>query len=123
MIEKDVTIEMLVGKVFASQIASKLHHFTTSSDSQHRALKYFYSASDEAMDNLVECWQGHFNTVLADVDIVHPDIKDITAHLREEADWIEAYRDEIAGESAHIANLVDALVSVYTKTIDMMRRS
>jgi hypothetical protein len=123
MTEQDVTIETLVGRVFSAQHISKLRHWTSSNAAQHAALAYFYDSTDEALDALVESWQGHFDTVVGDVDVPNPEVKNIRDYISDEADWIEANRDEIAQDSPHIANLVDALVAVYTKTKDMLRRT
>lgn len=114
-------IEQLVGRVFAARNIAHIQHFTTKSYAAHQALGEFYEEVIEALDQLVECYQGQFD-VIGDVDIAHPEVKDIVAHLREEADWIEANRDEIAGDSSSVGNLVDNLVSVYTRTVFKLSR-
>lgn len=116
-------IEELVGRVFAAQHISKLHHWATNNAAQHAALAYFYDSSDDALDALVESWQGHFDTVIGEVEVPNPEVKKIREYISDEADWIESNREEIAGDSAHIGNLVDSLVTVYTKTKDMLRRT
>lgn len=109
-------IEELVGRVFATRNIAHLQHFTTKSYAQHMALGDFYEAVIESIDEVVECHQGQFG-LIGDIDMVQPDVKNLVEHLRDEADWIEANRSEIANESASIENLLDSLVAVYLRTI------
>lgn len=114
-------IEELVGRVFAARNIAHLQHFTTRSYAQHMALGEFYEDVISALDELVECYQGQFD-VIGDVEVPMPDVEDVTAYLRDESDWIEANCEEIAADSQSIANLVDNLVSVYTRTVYKLER-
>lgn len=109
-------IEELIGRTFAARNIAHVQHLTTRSYAQHQALGQFYEDLIPAVDQVVECWIGHFGPI-GDVEIGHPDTKDIAAFLREEADWIDANRDEISGDSQHVGNLVDAVTAVYTRTV------
>jgi hypothetical protein len=114
-------IEELAGRVFAARNIAHLQHFTTRSYAQHQALGEFYEQVIDALDELVECYQGQFD-VIGDVEIPMPEVKKIADYLREEADWIESNRMEIAADSESVASLVDVLVNVYTRTIFKLTR-
>lgn len=114
-------IEELVGRVFAARNIAHLQHLTTTSYAQHKHLGDFYEDVVKALDELVECYQGQL-APLGDVEILTPDVNDIAAYLREEGDWIESNRDEIAGDSQSVASLVDALVCIYTRTVYKLER-
>jgi len=109
-------IEELIGKTFATRDAAHREHFRTPSYAQHAALGDFYTEVVDAVDTLVETYQGMFGLV-GDftVEPVSPD--DIIAHLRDEADWIEVNRDTIAGGSNAVANLVDGVTAIYLKAL------
>lgn len=109
-------IEELIGRAFGARNLAHVRHFTTKSYAQHIALGEFYAAVIEAVDALVECYQGQFG-LIGEVSVMQPDADDLVDYLREEADWIEANRDAISNESSSIGNLVDNLVAVYLKTI------
>ena len=80
------------------------------------ALGAFYDGVIDALDTLVEAYQGQF-ALLGQVEFPAPEVTDILDHLQEEADWIESNRDEISGGSSSVANLVDSLVAVYLSAI------
>lgn len=109
-------IEEFIGRTFAARNTAHVAHLTTRSYAHHQALGQFYEDLIPAVDEVVECYQGHFGPI-GDVEIQHGEHKNIAAYLREEADWIEANRDEIAGDSQHIASLIDVVTAVYTRCI------
>ena len=109
-------IEQLIGKVFATRNIAHREHFKTTSYAQHMALNEFYEDVIEAVDALVECYQGMFGLVdKFEIEDSIPD--DVIGHLREESDWIEVNRESIAGGSNAVANLVDGVTAVYLKAI------
>ncbi len=107
-------IEEFIGRTFAARNTAHVAHLTTRSYAHHMALGDFYEDLIPAVDAVVECYQGHFGPI-GEVSIQHGEHDDIAAYLREEADWIEANRDEIAGDSPHIASLIDVVTAVYTR--------
>lgn len=108
-------IEELVSRTFATRNAAHLEHFRTKSYAQHMALGEFYDGLIDAVDAVVEAYQGAFELI---GEVPAPEHFDFSvAHLRDEADWIEINRKEIAGESDAVANLVDAVTAVYLKAI------
>lgn len=115
-------IEELIGRVFATRNAAQIAHWNETSGYRHGVLGGFYAEVIDAIDALSEAWQGNFGA-LATVKV--PAIKqpkDMVAYLREEADWIEANRAEIANESETVGALVDDLGAVYLATIYKLER-
>ena len=47
-------------------------------------------------------------------------VKDIAKYLSDEMDWIESNLDELSQGSPSIGNLIQALVSVYSKAVFML---
>jgi DNA-binding ferritin-like protein len=114
-------IEQLIGKVFVTRNLTHVAHLNTSSYAAHMALGDFYEAIIPAVDALAECWQGQFGK-LGEITMESEKVDDIAEHLREEADWIEVNRNEIAGDSEHLSNLVDSLTALYTSVIYKLER-
>lgn len=109
-------IEEFIGRTFAARNNAHVAHLTTKSYAHHKALGHFYEDLVPAVDAVAECYQGHFGPI-GEIEIAHGEHDNIAAYLREEADWIESNREEIAGDSAHVANLVDAVTAIYTRCV------
>ena len=111
-----MSIQELTSRVFQARDIAHRAHWLASSYAKHIALNEFYDNVLDAVDELVECYQGQFG--LIDTFEVHTvPVVDVVKYLSDESDWIEAHRDKIAQGSAAIASLVDVLVSVYLRTI------
>jgi hypothetical protein len=108
-------IEQLVPKVLATRNAAHMAHWKTKSYAQHIALDEFYTEILDALDNLVETYQGAFGLIdlNAPMGIVP---KDIVAHIGAEAQWIDANRSKIAKNLGSLENIVDELTGVYLKS-------
>ena len=69
------------------------------------------------IDEIVETYQGKFGLI----DDLHCDAatlpKDITAHVKEEAQWVEDNRMFISKGETSIENLIDTLIGHYHKTV------
>lgn len=108
-------IEEFVSRTFATRNAAHIEHFRTQSYAAHMALGDFYESLIDAVDTVVEAYQGSFELI---GEVPAPESFDFTvSHLKDEADWIEINRKEIAGDSDAVANLVDAVTAVYLKAI------
>lgn len=109
-------IEELTGKVFATRSAAHLAHFATKSYAQHMALDAFYTDVIEAIDSVVEVYQGK-NGLIESVTIPSVSPVNITGHLVTEVAWIEANRDTISEGNGTVGALIDELAAVYQRTI------
>jgi len=113
-------IAELAARVFAARDIAHRRHWETKSHAEHIALNSFYDDVIEAVDAVVENYQGMFGPI-GPFDVKTTPVKDISAFLQEDCDWIESHRDEISQGSASIGALVDTLVSVYSKVLFMLR--
>jgi hypothetical protein len=109
-------IEELVSKVFSARNASHLAHWATKSYAEHQALGAFYDDVIDAIDSIVEAYQGRFG--LIDVMELENQVgQDIIEVLRENMDWIEDNRQAISGGVTAIENLIDGLSDIYLRTV------
>ena len=108
-------IEELVSHVFAARNAAHLAHWATKSYAEHVALGDFYDGAIDALDKVVEAYQGRFG-LIKEVRIMSMPAKNFTAHLKVEMDWIESNRDKIAKKNTAVQNLIDELIALYATT-------
>lgn len=108
-------IEELISRVFATRNAAHLKHWSTKSFAEHTALGEFYESIIEAIDEIIELYQGAFGLV-GDVGLTSKVNSDITAHIGKEAKWIQDHREELAQDACAIENKLDELVALYLRT-------
>jgi hypothetical protein len=113
-------IEQLISRVFYSRNLAHWNHWRTKSYAQHKALGSFYDDVIEALDDLVEAYQGAFELV-GTVPAPGAAGGDILKHLEDEAAWIETHHEDICKGNRAVANLIDALSDVYLRTIYKLR--
>jgi len=113
-------IEDLISRVFHSRNLAHWNHWRTKSYAQHKALGHFYDDVIEALDDIVEAYQGAFELIST---IPAPDKtdNDILKHLETEAAWIEENHEGICKGNRAIANQIDALSGVYLSTVYKLR--
>lgn len=105
-------IEELVSRVFATRNAVHLAHWSSKSYAQHETLGHFYEDIIEALDSIVEAYQGAFGLLDA-VENRVVNKSNIAEHLKQEARWIEQNAGEITGNIKAIQNLLDGLTDAY----------
>lgn len=116
-------IEQLIARVFYARNVAHFEHWRASgigSYARHQALGAFYDEVIDAVDKLVEAYQGAFQligTVLA------PKTKatDILLMLIEDAEWIEKNHEAICEGNRAVGNLLDGVSEVYLSTIYKLR--
>jgi hypothetical protein len=113
-------IEDLISRVFHSRNLAHWNHWRTKSYSQHKALGHFYDDAIEALDDIVEAYQGAFDLV-GTIPAPDKSDNDILKHLEVDAAWIEENHEGICKGNRAIANLIDALSGVYLSTIYKLR--
>ena len=112
-------ISELAARTFRSSIVAHREHWKTKSYAAHVALGAFYSDVIDAIDAIVENYQGLYGDI-EPFDVKTEKVSDILEYLVEEMDWIDSNRDDIANGSSNIGNLIDSLSAVYTKTIFLL---
>ncbi len=107
-------IEQLVARVFQARNIAHREHLKTTSFSQHMALGEFYDSIIDAIDEVVEVYQGRYGVITI------PKIEDkvaggIAEYIMNEAVWIENNRAKFATCNA-VLNLIDGLAAIYLRT-------
>ena len=116
-------IEQLISRVFYARNVAHFEHWRAKgvgSYAKHKALGSFYDDVIDALDDLVEAYQGAFDLIGS---IPAPEIYkgDILKLLEGDAGWIEKHHEEICKGNRAIANLIDSLTGVYLSTIYKLR--
>lgn len=110
-------IEELIARVFKTRNQAHLSHWKTKSYAEHQALGSFYDDIIDALDKLVEAYQGS-KGIIGHVDLSSKDESvDIIKRLSEDANWIAKNRQKIASSVPALENIVDEIVGVYLTTI------
>lgn len=110
-------IEELVSRVFEARDAAHAQHWATDSYAQHVALGEFYDGAIEAVDSLVENYQGIFGKIGNFSVHSGSGMDDFSAYIREELAWIEIARGDVTKERPVLENLYDELSAVYSKLL------
>jgi hypothetical protein len=114
-LNNEATIEVLVSRVFQSRNIAHIEHWQTKSYAAHVALGAFYNDIADAIDAVIENYQGMFGKItVANIQMPLIPVPDIVAYLSDEMDWLETNIDQIAQGSQSIGNLIQTLVSVYS---------
>lgn len=116
-------IEELIARVFYARNVAHFEHWRAKGEgsfAKHMALGEFYEEVIEAIDDLVEAYQGAFDLI---GNIPAPPAKggDALAVLRSDAQWIEENHEAICEGNRAVANLIDSLTGVYLSTIYKLR--
>lgn len=115
-------IDELVSRTFAMRDAAHREHFRTQSYARHVALGEFYEALPDAVDALVECYQGMFDLV-GDFDVTLPIGKfDMEERMQDDIDWLQATREDTCQDDPSLQNLLDAIVNLYQRTLFKLKR-
>jgi hypothetical protein len=113
-------ISELAARTFQARNVAHREHWKTQSNSAHVALGAFYDGVIEAIDTIIETYQGMFGRIDA-FTVEDPEATDdIVQYLQKEGDWLEENRAEIANGSTCIENLIDSLTAIYCKTIFLL---
>jgi hypothetical protein len=109
-------IEQLISRVFYARNLAHYEHWRTESYAQHKALGKFYDSVIEALDALVEAYQG-LNGLIGSIPSPTDTKGDSLKILKADAEWIEANHEEISGGNRAVANLIDNVTGIYLSTI------
>jgi hypothetical protein len=116
-------IEQLIARVFyARNLAHFAHWRATGAGSyaKHQALGSFYDGIIDALDSLVEAYQGAFD-LIGNIPAPKDAGNDILKVLQADAEWIESNHEKICKGNRAIANLIDGVTGVYLSTIYKLR--
>lgn len=116
-------IEQLISRVFYARNVAHFEHWRAKGDgsfAKHMALGSFYDDVIDAIDNLVEAYQGAFDLI---GNIPAPNVaeRDVLKLLEDDAAWIEEHHEDICKGNRAVANLVDSVTDTYLTTIYKLR--
>lgn len=111
------TIGDLVNRVFNARDIAHRAHFKTKRYGAHMALGDFYDDIIEAIDEIVEVYQGARGK-LVDVPVkALPQPEELIPWLQSEVAWINANRDAMSDGLKPVQNLIDGLAAIYHRTV------
>lgn len=116
-------IEQLISRVFYARNVAHFEHWRatgTGSFAKHMSLGSFYDEIIEAIDDLVEAYQGAFE-LIGNIPAPETPKGDVLALLEADAAWIEEHHEEICKGNRGVANLVDTVTDTYLSTIYKLR--
>jgi DNA-binding ferritin-like protein len=116
-------IEELISRVFYARNVAHFEHWRAKGDgsfAKHMALGGFYDDVIDAIDRLVEAYQGAFSII---GNIPAPDVseRDVLKLLEADAAWIEEHHEDICQGNRAVANLVDGVTEVYLTAVYKLR--
>jgi hypothetical protein len=116
-------IEALISRVFYARNVAHYEHWRAKgvgSFAKHMALGSFYDEVIDAIDHLVEAYQGAFD-IIGNIPAPETPKGDVLALLEGDAAWIEEHHEAICLGNRAVANLIDSLTGVYLSTIYKLR--
>jgi DNA-binding ferritin-like protein len=116
-------IEQLISRVFYARNLAHFEHWRATgvgSYAKHKALGHFYDDVIDALDDLIEAYQGAFSLI---GNIPAPSVteRDVLKLLEADADWIEEHHEAICKGNRAVGNLVDGVTDTYLTTIYKLR--
>ena len=116
-------IEQLISRVFYARNAAHFMHWRAKGDgsfAKHMALGEFYDGVIDALDPLVEAYQGAFE-LIGNIPPPTDLISDALKMLEADAVWIEENHESVCRGNRAVANLIDTLTAVYLSAIYKLR--
>lgn len=116
-------IEQLISRVFYARNVAHFEHWRATgagSYAKHQALGDFYDDVIDAIDKLVEAYQGAFS-LIGNIPAPKVSERDVLKLLEADADWIEEHHESICKGNRAVGNLVDGVTDTYLTTIYKLR--
>lgn len=116
-------IEELISRVFYARNVAHFEHWRAKGDgsfAKHMSLGEFYDDVIDAIDKLVEAYQGAFE-LIGNIPAPKVSERDVLKLLEADADWIEENHESICKRNRAVGNLVDGVTDTYLTTIYKLR--
>ena len=116
-------IEQLISRVFYARNLAHFAHWRAKGEgsfAKHEALGAFYDGVIDAIDPLVEAYQGAYDLIGA-IPVPPETPTDPLKCLEADALWIEENHEGICKGNRAVANLIDTLTGVYLSAIYKLR--
>jgi hypothetical protein len=109
-------MEELISHVFAMRDAAHKAHWATDSYSQHQTLGAFYDGLIDALDPLVEAYQGIYGLV-GNINPKALPKGDIKNTIKTEMMWVMNTRSAVTKKNPTLENMMDTLIELYMTTL------
>lgn len=116
-------IEQLISRVFHARNVAHFEHWRAKGEgsfAKHMALGSFYDDVIEAIDSLVEAYQGAFE-IIGNIPAPETPKGGVIKLLEADAEWIENNHEAICKRNRAVANLLDNVTATYLSTIYKLR--
>ena len=116
-------IEQLISRVFYARNVTHFEHWRAKGDgsyAKHKALGHFYDDIIDALDSLVEAYQGA-NELIGNIPAPETPKGDVLKLLQGDAAWIEENHEDVCGGNRAVGNLLDNVTAVYLSAIYKLR--
>lgn len=116
-------IEQLISRVFYARNVAHFEHWRAKGDgsfAKHMSLGDFYDDVIDAIDKLVEVYQGAFE-LIGNIPAPKVTERDVLKLLEDDAAWIEENHESICKGNRAVGNLVDGVTDTYLTTIYKLR--
>lgn len=116
-------IEQLISRVFYARNVAHFEHWRAKGEgsfAKHQALGAFYDDVIDAIDSLVEAYQGAFE-LIGNIPAPETPKGDVLKLLQGDAAWIEENHEDVCGGNRAVGNLLDNVTAVYLSAIYKLR--
>ena len=110
-------IHELISRAFTTRNLTHFAHWATNSYSEHMALGDLYDEIENAIDSVVEAYQGKFGIINGTYTEAAVLPADILKRIKCEAEWISDNKQKISGGCDGVIALLDELEACYLKAI------
>jgi hypothetical protein len=111
-----VTIGEFLLKLLHAATNGHILHLQTKSYSEHKALQGYYEKLPDAVDAIIEQWQGAYQMIIEYPSVYEAPKADALQEVTYIRDYIVANR-AVVGDYTSIQNEVDALLSIVESTM------
>lgn len=112
----DVTIGEFFLKLLHAATNGHILHLQSKSYSEHKALQKYYEELPDLVDNIIEQWQGAYQTIVEYPSNYNPPVSDALTEVYEIRDFVAKNRS-VVGDYSSIQNQVDELMSLLDSTV------
>jgi hypothetical protein len=111
-----VTIGEFLLKLLHAATNGHILHLQTKSYAEHKALQGYYEKLPDAVDTIIEQWQGAYQMIIEYPSVYEAPKADALQEVTYIRDFIVANR-AVVGDYTSIQNEVDALLSIVESTM------
>ena len=115
LVSPSVTIGEFFLKLLHASTNGHLLHLQTKSYSEHKALQGYYEGLPDAVDTIIEQYQGAYQVIVEYPNMYEPPKADALQEVTSIRDFIVANRS-VVGPYTSLQNEVDALLSLIEST-------